>query len=129
MKNELSVLAEKYNLEYQYQEFPNSLNGSGFVYTHSLYNEFGCFTIHCYPQRGEIDCYYAERFSTNRKQLCGTTINVYEYEKEIWRKHDHFWIFRKPFFYWSIEKIKKALLEVIAAQLKKGDYLFNIRLH
>ena len=64
----------------------------------------GCFTIHCLPQRGEVDFYFADKFSTDRKELCGIPINVYEIEKEIWNKNAKIWFFKNPFYYWNQEK-------------------------
>ena len=80
-KKEFTNLAKKYNLNYQYQDFKNCFEGNWWVYTHSLYNDSGCFTIHVLPQRGEVDCYFTEKFSTDRKELCGNPIHVFEVEK------------------------------------------------
>ena len=92
-KKEFKELASKYNLTYQHQDFKNCFGGYWWVYTHSLYNDSGCFTIHCLPQRGEVDCYFTEKFSTDRKELCGQIINVFEVEKDIWNKNERIWIF------------------------------------
>lgn len=81
-KKEFNDLANTYTLKYKYQEFENCFGGNWKVYTHSLYNESGCFTIHCLPQRDEVDFYYTEKVSDNRKELCGKSINVFEVEKE-----------------------------------------------
>ena len=44
-KKEFTYLAQKYNLKYKYQDFENCFGGNWWVYTHSLYNDSGCFTI------------------------------------------------------------------------------------
>ena len=49
----------------QYKDFKNCFGGNWWVYTHSLYNDSGCFTIHCLPQRGEVDCYFTEILDYN----------------------------------------------------------------
>ena len=126
-KKELGDLANKYNLKYQYQEFTNCFGGNWVVYTHSLYNASGCFTICYLPQRGEIDCYYAERFSADRKELCDKLINVFEAEKDIWINKAKFWIFKKPFYYWSPDRIIKTLIEVINVSIKKNNEFFGIK--
>ena len=128
-KTKFSDIAQKYNLNYQYQEFENSLNGSWLVYTHSLYNDSGCFTIHCLPQRNEVDCYLSSKFSNDRKALCEVLINVFDIEKDIWHKHEKIWIFKNPFFYWSSNNIIKTILEVIEVSINRNNELFGIKIN
>ena len=80
---ELRKLAEKHNLHYQFQKFENCFNGNWLVYTYSLYNESGCFTISYMPQRFEVDCYYAERFSTDRQELCNKAVDISDLNKGL----------------------------------------------
>lgn len=42
-KKEFTILAEKYNLNYQYQDFKNCFGSNWWFYKHSLYNDSGCF--------------------------------------------------------------------------------------
>ena len=128
LKKEFEELAKKNNLTYQYQEFNNCFGGSWFVYTHSLYNDSGCFTIHCLPQRAEVDCYFANNFSTDRKELCGKAINVFKVEEEIWNKNEKIWIFRNPFYYWKPERMIKTLIEVINVSIEKNNEFFGIKI-
>ena len=127
-QKEFTILAEKYNLNYQYQDFKNCFGGNWWVYTHSLYNDSGCFTIHCLPQRGEVDCYFTEKFSTDRKELCGQIINVFEIEKDIWNKNERIWIFKKPFYYWNPERIIKTLIQVIEISIEKNNEFFGVKI-
>ena len=127
-RNRFSDLAKKYNLNYQYQEFENCYNGNWFVYTHSLYNNSGCFTIHCVAQRAEVECYYTERFSNDRKELCGKQINVIEVEKEIWKKREKIWFFKNPFYYWNPDRVINTLIEVIEISIKRNNEFFGIKI-
>lgn len=127
-KKEFTVLAEKYNLNYQYQDFNNCYGGNWRVYTHSLYNNSGCFTIHVLPQRGECDCYYAEKFSTDRKELCDKPINVYEVEKEIWDKNAKILFFKNPFYYWNQKNIIKTLIEIINVLIERYNEFFGVKI-
>lgn len=128
IKEKFSELAKKYNLTYQYQEFENCFGGHWFVCTHSLYNYSGCFTIHCLPQRDEVDCYYAETFSEDRRELCGKPINIFEIEKEMWRKNERIWFFKNPFFYWNTERVIKTIIEVITKSIEKNNEFFGIKI-
>ena len=127
-KKRFSDLASKYNLNYEYQEFERCFMGNWRVFTHSLYNNFGCFTIQHIPQRGEVDCYVAPKFSSNREALCETLVNVYGVEKEIWAQHEKLWIFKNPFFYWNTNKIIATVLEVIEASIEKNNEFFGIEI-
>ena len=128
VKEELSSLAQKYGLKYQCQDFENCYGGDWWVCTHSLYNESGCFTIHCLPQRAEVEFYFAERFSRNRSQLCDQEINVYEFEKEIWEKDRKIGSFKIPFYYWNRDRIIKALIKVITALIEKNNEFFGVKI-
>ena len=127
-KEEFNILAKKHHLSYQYQEYKNCFGGNWVVYTHSLYNDSGCFTIHCVAQRSEVSCYFAEKFSTDRKELCGKIINVFDVEKEIWSKHQKIWFFKNPFFFWSPEKIIETLIEVIYTSIEKNNEFFGVKI-
>lgn len=125
-KRAFNDLANKYNLNYQYQSFENCFGGHWWVFTHSLYNESGCFTIHCLPQRGEVECYYAEKFSNNREELCGKPVNIFETEKTIWNKNKKFFIFRNPFYYWNPDRIIETLIAVIETSIEKNKEFFGV---
>ena len=120
-------LAKRYNLTYIYQYFNDCFGGNWYVYTHSLYNDSGCFTIHCLPQRGEVDCYYAKRFSNDREELCDELINIFEVEKEIWNKSEKILFFKNPFYYWNPNRIIKTLFEVIKVSIEKNNEFFGIK--
>ena len=128
LKKEFTDLAKKYNLNYKYQEFKNCFGGNWLVCTHSLYNDSGCFTIHCLPQRGEVDFYFADKFSTDRKELCSKAVNVYEVEKSIWKKKTKIWFFKNPFYYCSQDKIIKTLIEVINTSIEENNEFFGIKI-
>ena len=126
---EFADLAEKYNLSYQYQEFNNCFGGHWFVYTHSLYNDSGCFTIHCVPQRAEVNCYFTSKFSTDRTELCsGDQINEFEVEREIWSKNEKIWFLKNPFYYWNEQNIIKTLIEVIEISIEKNNEFFGVKI-
>ena len=73
-------------------------------------------------------CYYAEKFSNDRKELCGKLINVFEVEKEIWDKNEKIWFFKNPFYYWNPDKVIKTLIEVIKISIKKNNEFFGIKI-
>lgn len=127
-KKDFNCLAKKYGLEYKYQEFQNCFGGNWFVFTHSLFNDSGCFTVHCLPQRGEIDCYFSESFSYDRSRLCENLVNVFDIEKEIWLERQKLWIFRNPFCYWNSDKFIKTLLEVINISLEKASEFAGLKI-
>ena len=127
-KREFDDLAKKYKLSYQYQVFEKCFGGNWYVIAHSLYNTSGCFTIHCLPQRGEVDCYYAEKFSNDRKKLCGKLVNIFEVERDIWSRKEKIWFFKNPFYYWNSDRIIKTLIEVITVSIEKHNQFFGIKL-
>lgn len=123
----LKNLARKYGLKYQYQEFENCYGGNWLVCTHSIYNESGCFTIHCVPQRLEVDFYFSDRFSRNQRELCTKEVNVYEFEKSTWEKDQKIGPFKNPFFFWSPNNIIDTLIKVIAELIKKNNEFFGVQ--
>ncbi len=123
---EYNELANRYGLTYQFKYLENYINNCWDVVIHSLYNENGCFTIYIEPARDDIVFYVSDKYYEGIKKRCQKLINVYEIEKDAWRKYDRIWIFKNPFFYWSTNKIFKALLEVIEESIKKNDTLFGI---
>ncbi len=124
-----NFLVKDYGLKHKYQVFKNCYGGNWWVYTHSYYNESGCFTIHHLPQRGELDFYYSKEFSNKRENLCERIIDISSVEKEIWDKHKKFLFFNNPFFWWSSDKILKVLAEVIESQIKKHCQFFGIKVN
>lgn len=128
IEKQFKFLETEYDLKHVYQDFSNCYGGNWWVYTHSYYNESGCFTIHNLPQRGELDFYYAKEFSNVRKNLCEHQINISSIEKEIWNKHNKILFFRNPFFWWSEKKILHALAEVIQVQINRYGEFFGIKI-
>ena len=127
-KEEFNALAKKYDLSYKYQIFEKCFGGNWVVYTHSLYNDSGCFTIHYIAQRNEVDFYFSDKFSTDRKELCEKTINVSKVEKEIWRKNEKVWFFKNPFYYWNTDNIIKTVIEVINVSIEKRQEFFGVKI-
>ena len=125
---EFSDLAKKYNLNYQFQKFENCWDRGFTVHTYSLYNESGCFTVHYLLQRQELDFYYSKKFSFSRELLCDKPINIYDFEKEIWKKRECVWIFKKPFYYQRTNNVIKVLIEVINILVKKDNEFFGIKI-
>lgn len=127
IEKQFDFLVKDYNLKYVYQEFKNCYGGNWCVYTHSFYNDSGCFTIHNLPQRGELDFYYAKKFSKVRKDLYEQLIGITSIEKEIWDKNSKFLFFRNPFFWWSSSRVLKTLAEVIKKQIEDNGEFFGIK--
>jgi len=122
-------LVKDYGLTYKFQEFENCYDGNWTVFTYSFYNDDGCFTIHYLVGRDELDFYYSSRFSSVREELRERQINVYEVEPNIWRKHQRIWIFKRPFFWWSMRRILNACAEALKLYLAKGNDLFDMPLY
>ena len=119
-------LVKDYNLSYRCQEFENCYGGNWTVQTHSFYNDMGCFTIQIVIQR-ELNFWCASRFSTEHEKLCERAINVASIEPQIWNKHEKFWIFKRPFFWCSYNKVLSALAEALKVHLEKEKEFFGIR--
>ena len=117
-------LVKDYNLSYKYQEFENCY-GCWSVRTHSFYNDSGCFTIEFVIQR-EMNFCCSSQFSTVHKELCERDVDVTLIEPQVWEKHEKIWIFKRPFFWWSEEKVLKALAEALEVHLGKGNDFFGI---
>lgn len=126
-KPQFEELAQKYHLTYQYQEFPSNRDMYYFHYTHSLYNESGCFTVCCLPQLEEVSCYLSSTFSNNLKELRKTPINIYEIKPDIWKKRERIWIFKIPFYYWFNNNVISTLLEVIASSFETHGEFAGIK--
>ena len=126
-KQELEELAAQNNLCYEYQQFENCYGGNWRVYTHSLYNETGCFTIYNLPHRAEVSFYFAKSFSRDLSALCAHSINVYEYEKDIWKKDERIGPFKNPFYFWKPDHIVKTLIRVITELIKKNREFFGVK--
>lgn len=122
-----NFLVKDYGLTHRYQEFHNCFGKGWYAYTHSYYNDTGCFTIHVLPQRGELDFYYSKSFSDMRENLCEKLINVTSIERNIWEKHKKFLFFKNPFFWWNGDKVLQALGEVVKSQIKNYNEFFGIK--
>ena len=127
IKEKLNNLAREYGLTYQYQEFEKCYGGNWWVCTHSIYNASGCFTIYCVPQRLEVDFFFSDRFSRNRRELCAKEVNVYEFEKSTWEKDQKIGPFKNPFYFWSPNNIINTLIKVIAELIKKNNEFFGVQ--
>lgn len=124
-------LVRDYGLKYEYQAFFDAFNdGRGWnIFTYSYYNESGCFTVHTLPQRGELDFYCSENFSTNYQNLYERNINIYitTLEEEIWKKHSKIWIFNKPFFWCSTRRVTQAVADVLKVHIEKFGEFYGIK--
>ncbi len=122
IEKQFEFLVKDYGLKYSYQEFNDCYGGYWWAYTHSYYNESGCFTIHVLPQRGEIDFFFAERFSTVREELCKNEINEQSIGQSIWNtaKKKFLFGYRKSLY---LETLAKA----IKFQIKKYGSFFGIK--
>lgn len=125
-ENDLQNFANKYSLIYKKQEFLNCFNGNWIVQTYSLYNDFGCFTIHHLLQRNEIDFYISKAFSNDRKKLMERQINVYNYQWTYWNKRAKFLFFTNPFFFENIEKVIESLITVMELEIKDNGTIFGL---
>lgn len=126
-EKKLKEFADKYNLEFSKQEFDHVWNDNSTVDTFSIYNDSGCFTIHYLLQRCEYDFYYSKKFSKQRKELMQVDINVFDYEKNIWKKGRVFG-FRNPFFYLNFNKVILTLIEVMEALAEETNNIFGVEL-
>lgn len=113
-------LEKDYGLKHSYQSFKNCFNGYWWVYTHSYYNENGCFTIHNLPQRGEIDFYFSKKFSNIREELCEVSIDIQKVGCEIWIRN-------KPLFGYRQSSMLKTLSEVIKSEIKESGQFFGVK--
>lgn len=127
IEEKFKFLVEEYGCVYQYQEFHKCYGGDWIVYTYSFYNENGCFTIRSMPQRGELDFYYAHKFSTCLEKLCDKMINVCSVEEELWEKHTKIRGLKNPFFWWRIQNVLNVLAEVIKVHIKEHGEFFGIK--
>lgn len=121
-------LTKDYGFRYSYQVFQNCYDLGYTVYTHSFYNDNGCFTIHALPARSELDFYYAPQFSKNRKNLCVKLVNIRSIEEEIWNKHTKILGITNPFFWLSDKKVLTTLAEALKSHIAKHGEFFGIKL-
>ena len=75
-----------------------------------------------------MNCYYTEKISNDRKELCGKEINIYEVKKTIWHKNEKIWIFKNPFFYWNIDNIIKTVIEIINILIEEDNEFFGVKI-
>lgn len=126
IEKEFDFLVKDYGLTYKYQEFHNCYGGNWLVYTHSFYNSSGCFTIYEMPSRGELDFYYAQKFSNVLKELCERMIDISSIEKELWNKHTRIGCLKRPFFWWNSDRILKVAAEALNVHIKKYGEFFGV---
>lgn len=128
IKRELIDFAKKYGLQFEYQEFYHCYGCNGTVFTYSVFNETGCFTIHELIQRCEIDFYFCKKFTTDLYCLCEKNVNIFDYEKQIWVAKEKQWGIFHKFFYWSNKRILKTLLEVMECSIKHRGDCFGVKI-
>lgn len=124
-------LVTDYGLTYRFQEFRNCYSGNWIVQTYSFYNDSGCFTIHYLPQRDELSYFYSTRFSTVREVLCEKEIGeniIYSMEPKVWNKYSKVWLFKRPFFWYSSNKILRTFAEALKVYLSNNKSFFDIYL-
>lgn len=129
IENMFEFLVKDYGFNYRKQEFHNCFNGNWSVYTYSFFNDDGCFTIHSLPQRGELDFYYAKRFSNIREDLYEKPIDIVSIEKDIWRKYGKIGFFDNPFFWWNDNKILTTLAKVLKVHINNYGEFFGIQIN
>lgn len=123
---EFSFLVDRYGFEYKYQTL--DLGDGWIVSLHSFYNATGCFTIHSMDSRGELDFYRSNQFSTDKKKLRETAINIYDVEKKLWKKRgDFLGIFPNLFFWWNTKKILKTVAEIVKLSIDRDGEFFGIK--
>ena len=124
----LSFLETEYEMKHAYQCFENCYGGHWFVYSHSYYNESGCFTIQVIPQRGEYDFYFTKEFSPTNEPLCSIglkdsavhIIDIRSIGQEIWKKAE------KKYWFWTYKRVLKTLALAIRDQVEKESSFFGI---
>lgn len=121
-----AFLVEDYGLQYAFQKF--DIGGGWIISAHSFYNDTGCFTVHTMLSRGELEFYYAKHFSTNKSELYEQGLNIYAYEKNIWKKHERLWGFIPNIFVmFNNEKHLEISAEVVKAQINKYGEFFGVK--
>lgn len=110
----LGFLVEKYNMRFSFQSFSNYIIGfAGPSDCYSFYNDYGCFTIHNFVQRGEWRLFRSLKFSNNQYELL---------DKEI---------YQRPYFdrsYLTSSGWLKALAKVIHNEIEIKKSFFSIKL-
>lgn len=123
IKKQFEFLVKDYNLKYSFHRFENFPFGNWSVDMHSYYNDNGCFSIYNIAQRGEIDYYYAKKYSSLIKELMERRIDVEAMGKEIWEK------LRKKFLFKYRHKLfNKTLAEVIKTQIEQHGEFYGIKI-
>ncbi|MCR4726870.1 MAG: DUF4275 family protein [Clostridia bacterium] len=121
-------LESRYGLKHVYQCFENCYDGHWFVYSHSYYNESGCFTIQVIPQRGEYDFYFTKKFLQTKEPLCSIgledsavqSVDIRSIGREIWEKAE------KKYWFWTYKRVLKTLASAIRDQVGKESSFFGI---
>jgi hypothetical protein len=121
LENTFSFLVKDYGLKYSYQKFKNCFGGYWSVDTHSYYNESGCFTIHILSQGGEIDFFYAKKFSTVREELCECELNYETIGCEFGQDVEE-----KLFYVGNQDSKFKIVAEAIKTKVAKDGEFFGI---
>ena len=101
-----------------YQDFRDDRGGLKF-YTHSYYNENGCFTI-CHLSAQKSEYYYAKKFSNIFEELCESAIDIKSIGHEVWTE-------REKKFLWKNHH-ELILADVIRSKIKERGEFFGIRI-
>lgn len=79
VKKYLGFLVDDYHMDFCAEEIANTTGIEDPTYVYSFYNGYGCFSLLEIPQRGEWDCYCAERFFDDPHKRLLTKINQKSY--------------------------------------------------
>jgi hypothetical protein len=122
INKKFEFLVKDYNLRYSFQRFENYPFGNWSADMHSYYNDSGCLSICNLVQRGELDFYYAKKFSANIAELTEQSLVIDSVEQEIWRKAK-----KKFLFEYRYSLFLKTLAEVIETQINKTGQFYGIK--
>lgn len=115
-------LVKEYDLKYSFQMFQNYPFGNWSVDMHSYYNDSGCFSIYNLAQRGEMDFYYAKKFSANIAELMEQSVAIDSIGQEIWSKAK-----KKFLFGYRHSLFIKTLAEVIKSQIEQHGEFYGVK--
>lgn len=137
IKNSLGFLCSEYGFDYQVLEFDNYLNRGGTLIAYNYFNGNGCFTIANVPVIGDVTYYrfdsidqlkkYTTPAADSLSDIGGCELNIFSYEKQIWKSHEELLGFKNPFAYLTDKRILNVLHEVIQAQLQSRNEFFGIK--
>lgn len=131
VKRYLDFLCKDYNFKYNSTMFNNYLQTGGSVYVYSYYNSFGCFSISNFAVKGEIGYHVFNSLDDMIKWFPYShnyiDVNIFNYERDIWKKNEKILWFYTPFAWKSSKKLLSVLSEVIRSQINKEGEFFGIK--